>query len=111
MKKKILIADIDQVSLMYYEKIFFNHDIVATTNGKDALKLFLEHQPDLVIINSQLKNIDGFKVIKEIRAISEAVKISMVTTYHDDKEKALNIGCDSFYLKPISPGDLRKIVE
>ncbi|MEI6835717.1 MAG: response regulator [Candidatus Falkowbacteria bacterium] len=111
MKKKILIADCDPVSLSYYERVFMNHHLFTTTDGKDALEMFFEHQPDFVIINSHLNNIDGFKVVEEIRALNEIVKIFMIAAYHDDRKRALNVGCDDFHTKPISLSDLQKIIE
>lgn len=109
MKKKILIADNSEDSLKYYRCALPAHVCITTTDGDEAVKKFIEEKPDLIILNGAVTNKDGFEIIKEIRALDAFIKIIMISSNNEVKDKAFAAGFNEFYLKPISPKQLREL--
>ena len=60
--------------------------ILMTTKGQEALSLFYSHQPDIVILDLGLPDIDGLEVIQEIRKISSK-PIIVVSARLEEQEK------------------------
>ena len=106
MKKKILIADHDDISGQYYTAVLKKHDLIITQDAHEALNIFLKEKPDLVILNSVLTMGNGFDLAKEIKSIDRNIEIVMITGNMIAKDEALKSGCDKFYLKPVSVKDL-----
>jgi DNA-binding response OmpR family regulator len=104
----ILIVDdephILELAKMYLEREAFHVECVGT--GKDALAS-LAGNPDLVILDLMLPDIDGFEVCKRIRAKSN-VPILMLTARKDDVDKivGLEMGADDYITKPFNPREL-----
>lgn len=109
MEKKILIADNNEDSLRFYHCALPNDICITTMDGNEAIEKFIKEKPDLVILNCRIKNMDGFEVAKEIRALNKLIKIIMISSSTEVEVKALTSGCDEFYLKPISAKQLREL--
>ncbi len=106
---KILIADDNKqiISLLVeYAKKEGYMPIVAY-DGEEALKLFREKDPDIILLDLMMPKIDGFEVCRTIRKTSN-IPIIMVTAKGEDFEKimGLDIGADDYIVKPFSPGEL-----
>jgi DNA-binding response OmpR family regulator len=105
---KILVVDdephILELSKMYLERDGFQVECVG--NGRDALA-GLAGNPDLVILDLMLPDIDGFEVCKQIRAKSN-VPVLMLTARKDDVDKivGLELGADDYCTKPFNPREL-----
>ena len=88
--------------------------IISAKTGKEALKLFDEN-PDIsvVLMDIQLPDINGYEVTKKIKKKSPNIPVIAQTAYgmSDDKEKALNAGCDDYISKPIDIEKLMSIIE
>ena len=76
-------------------------------NGRDALDLFRKHNPDIILLDVMMPEIDGFEVCREIRKTSN-VPIIMITARGEDFEKimGLDIGADDYIVKPFSPSEV-----
>jgi len=65
-------------------------------------------QPDFIVLDIQLPDIDGYKVLDKIRGSNKTQKIPVVamTSYamSGDKDRLLKAGCDGYVEKPIDPG-------
>lgn len=100
---KILIVDDDtnicELLRLYIEKEGFNCAIA--NDGKEALKMFLEYKPDLVLLDVMLPELDGFQVCRTIRKKSDC-PIIMLTAKGEvfDKVLGLEIGADDYIVKP-----------
>ena len=72
-KQKILIVDddasISELISLYLEKEMF--DTRCAEDGEEALKIFPEYQPNLVILDLMLPGIDGYEVCRRLRASSQ----------------------------------------
>ncbi|MDP4118052.1 MAG: response regulator transcription factor [Bacillota bacterium] len=90
---------------MYLEKegyaVSFAHD------GEEALSVFRDITPDIVLLDLMLPKIDGMEVCREIRKTSE-VPIIMLTAKGEtfDKVLGLEMGADDYVVKPFEPREL-----
>jgi len=75
--------------------------ILMTTKGHEALSLFYSHQPDIVILDLGLPDIDGLEVIQEIRKISsKPIIVVSARLEEQEKIKALDLGANDYVVKP-----------
>ena len=81
--------------------------ILMTSQGHEALSLFYSHQPDIVILDLGLPDMDGLEIIEEIRKIS-AKPIIVVSARLEEQEKikALDLGANDYVVKPFYMGEL-----
>lgn len=74
----------------------------CTENGKDAVKLISEAQPDVVLLDGALPGLDGFEVCKAVRTFYNGA-IIMITARDEeiDEVLGLEVGADDYLIKPI----------
>ena len=80
---------------------------VEASNGKEALNLIALEQPDVVILDLGLPDMDGIDIIRKVRSFSN-LPIIVVSARDQDKEKvsALDAGADDYLTKPFSITEL-----
>jgi two-component system KDP operon response regulator KdpE len=78
-------------------------DVISAGTGKEALDLVEHESPDLVLLDVGLPDMDGFKVLEELRFFSD-VPIVMLTARDDtiDKVRGLELGADDYVTKPFN---------
>ena len=106
---KILIID-DEVNIIELAKLYLQRDgfqVEAATKGQQGLTLLTAINPDLVILDIMLPDIDGFEVCRQIRAKSK-VPILMLSARREDVDKivGLELGADDYLSKPFNPQEL-----
>lgn len=110
----ILIAE-DLYSNFLFLKIVLskNYDIVWAKDGEAAVKMFLEYNPDLVLMDIKMPVMDGLEATRSIREISSSVPIIAQTAnaFESDHQKAKDAGCFDVITKPIKILQLTNIVE
>lgn len=79
----------------------------SATAGEEAIQAIAESNPDIVLLDLGLPDIDGIKVIRKVRTWSQ-VPIIVVSARADDTDKicALDAGADDYLSKPFSVGEL-----
>ena len=79
-------------------------DIVCCYAGRQGIKLFQEESSDLILLDLFLPDVDGFEVLKEIRSLSSAVSIIILTVREGEMEmiKGLELGADDYIVKPFN---------
>ena len=83
------------------------YTVDVSGTGRDALRLFEERTPDLVVLDLGLPDIEGTEVCRRVRAISKAPIIVLSARGADtDKVHALDLGADDYVTKPFSPDEL-----
>ncbi|HEY8499962.1 MAG TPA: response regulator transcription factor [Clostridia bacterium] len=108
-KVRILIVDDDinicQLITLYLEKE--GYESRAVYNGKQALEVFREFTPNLVILDIMLPGMDGWQVCREIRKFS-SIPIIMLSARDEtfDKVLGLELGADDYVVKPFEPKEL-----
>lgn len=83
------------------------YETVVTDEGQQALELFKQDEPDLVILDIMLPDMDGISVCREIRRTSD-VPIIIVTGRGDkmDRVVGLEVGADDYVVKPFIADEL-----
>lgn len=108
-KQRILIVDDDaniaELISLYLMKECYETKIVG--DGEEALKVFPEFKPHLILLDLMLPGMDGFEVCKKIRE-EKNIPILMVSAKKDDIDKirGLGLGADDYMTKPFSPSEL-----
>jgi DNA-binding response OmpR family regulator len=76
-------------------------------DGEEAIEMFMEYKPLLMLLDVMMPKKDGFTVCKEIRQ-SSTVPIIMITAKGEDGDRimGLDIGADDYIVKPFSPGEV-----
>jgi OmpR family response regulator RpaB len=106
---KILIAD-DEANIrriLETRLAMQGHSVAAAKDGAEALELFRSVEPDVVVLDVMMPELDGFAVLERIRAQSE-VPIILLTALGDvaDRITGLQLGADDYMVKPFSPKEL-----
>lgn len=108
-KQKILIVDDDsniaELISLYLTKECYDAKIVG--DGEEALKVFPEFKPNLVLLDLMLPGIDGYQVCRELRTYSQ-VPIIMLSAKGEifDKVLGLELGADDYMIKPFDSKEL-----
>jgi two-component system, OmpR family, KDP operon response regulator KdpE len=76
-------------------------EVIGADNGEAALDLIEQEHPDVVLLDIAMPGMNGFEVLREIRAFSD-VPVIMLTAKDDvlDKVKGLELGADDYVTKP-----------
>lgn len=107
--KKILIVDDEKPisDIIKFNLTKEGYDIVTAFDGCEAVTIFEEEKPDLIILDLMLPELDGLEVAKEIRKTSH-VPIIMLSAKDSEFDKVigLEIGADDYVTKPFSNREL-----
>ena len=106
---KILIIE-DEVAIADLEKDYLelsDFKVETCYSGDEGLRVALEKDFDLIILDLMLPGMDGFEVCKRIREVKN-IPILMVSAKKDDIDKirGLGLGADDYMTKPFSPSEL-----
>lgn len=102
---KIVIVDDDNIVAMSLKTILSAADDVEVVglgyDGNDAIRLYNELQPDILLTDIQMKNKSGLEAAQEIMEKYPMARIILLTTFRDDEyvRKALNVGAKGYILK------------
>ena len=107
--KKILIVE-DEISIAELERDYLEIDgfyVDIIRDGSDGLRLALNEDYDLVILDLMLPVVDGFEICRQLRTATN-IPILMVSARKEDIDKirGLGLGADDYITKPFSPGEL-----
>ena len=88
--------------------------VVEAENGNEAIAKANEIEPDLIIMDVEMPELDGLSATRKIRALkdSAALPIIAVSAYGADqfREQALSAGCNEYVSTPFEPDDLEKLI-
>lgn len=107
---KLLIADDDPVTLDGIAESLEREgfDAIRATNGREALKAWKLHSPDLVCLDIMMPEMDGFEVCRRIRSADPAVPVLFLSAKNEeiDVVVGLELGADDFIRKPFGKREL-----
>ncbi len=108
-KYKILIIE-DELNICNFVKTVLEtngYKVLDARNGSIGKTVFLSHNPDLVILDMGLPDVDGTEIIKEIRKIASTPIIVLSARNHEcDKVEALDLGANDYVTKPFGTDEL-----
>lgn len=108
----VLIVEDDYAiqDMLYHFLSTRNFAVLAAHDGKQALDLLLDNNPDLILIDWMLPDLSGLQVIKHIRrnSVQKDIPIMMLTARAEetDKIEGLDSGADDYMTKPLSLREL-----
>ncbi len=107
---RILVAE-DESSLndLLQDALRMNgYETISAKHGLEALRLIREQKPDLVILDINMPQLDGFSVIKKLRNENNNVPVIVLTArdQRDDKSIGFGLGADDFVTKPFGLEEL-----
>ena len=109
MAEKILLVD-DEESILDVSKRYLERDgyhVITAANGEEAIKIWTEEKPDLIVLDLMMPFKDGMETAEEIREIDD-VPIIMLTALGQERDRllGLTVGADDYLTKPFSPREL-----
>ena len=83
-------------------------DLTSTTDPRTVAALHLEHRYDLILLDLQMPDLNGFQVMQQLQQTAEArpVQILVISAEPSDMQAALNAGANSFLNKPFKLPDV-----
>jgi DNA-binding response OmpR family regulator len=113
----VLVADDDEdiLALVSLQLERGNMEVIQARNGEEALALAEERQPDLAVLDVMMPGLNGYEVVKRLRATEEAGRMPMILLTAraggGDASYGYQVGADDYIKKPFSPAELRERVE
>ena len=115
MKLKVLLTEDDETSQILVSILLreFSNDILVAKTGFEAIEIYRSNPGiDLILMDIQMPEMDGYEATRQIRKLSKQVLIIAQTAYGimGDREKAIDAGCDDYMMKPISLDTLSEMI-
>ncbi|BDD86930.1 response regulator [Desulfofustis limnaeus] len=110
--KKILIVDDDESIQLLYQEEFKDegYQVAAALNGEDALELFRQSPPDLVILDIQMPGLNGIEVLRQMKMINPAVPVVISSAYNEYKQDLGAWASDEYVVKSSDISELKMTV-
>jgi two-component system KDP operon response regulator KdpE len=113
-KYRLLVVD-DEIRILNFLRSNLKavgYEVVTASNGLEALKQFHATQPDLILLDILMPEMNGFEVLKEIRGFSMVPVIFLSAKGNEsDKIIGLDMGADDYMPKPFNPDELVSRIE
>ncbi len=107
----LLIAEDDPANYKLFECMLRKHyTLLHAWNGREAVEMFREHRPDMILMDIRMPEMDGYEATAAIRKLSSGIPIVAVTAYAspDDMRRILSNGFNGCLPKPVSADSLKK---
>jgi DNA-binding response OmpR family regulator len=111
---KILVVD-DEPNIREVVSLYLRrdgHSVSTAADGEEALMLYRQTEPDLVVLDLMLPKVSGIEVCRRIQS-DRRVPVIMLTAKGEEEDRiiGLGIGADDYVVKPFSPRELAARVE
>jgi two-component system response regulator MprA len=107
---KVLIVDDDQKLLKMLQRtlVYENLTVFTASNGLEALPLVTTYQPDLIILDWMMPQMDGLTFIQRLRDQHDHTLVLMLTARDaiENRVEGLESGADDYLVKPFAPAEL-----
>lgn len=106
-KTSVLIVDDIPINVTLIEKMLkpFHFVIVKANDGQTALDIVADNKPDLILLDLMMPGINGYDVIKQLRAKEETKQLPIIVisalNSNEDVVKGYDLGANDFLTKPI----------
>lgn len=112
MDAKILYIEDNPGNRMLVRRILMVEDYVVyeAEDGPTGIEMALRVKPDLILMDMNLPDVDGYEMTRRVRAIPELANIPIIAmtanVMQGDREKTLQAGCNGYIPKPIDVDEL-----
>src|SRR5215467_10903967 len=111
----ILIVDDEELTLRTIGRALQaeGYEVLTATSGEDALRLVADEKPDLALLDVVLPGINGIDVLRQIRKVSPAMVVVMMSAYHlvDRAVEAMKLGAYDYLIKPFHIADMVSTIQ
>jgi two-component system cell cycle response regulator DivK len=117
MKAKILFVDDDPTTLQLMVRVasFLGADSLTSVSPRAALALAAKEQPQLIMVDMQMRKMNGIQFVVNLRKNELTRKIPTVLISAEKKpgevEQAKKVGANGFFLKPLSIDEMTRIIQ
>jgi len=102
---RVLIVDDepDAVELLQEFLTAKGYEVIAASNGEEALRKVKEDRPHLILLDVRMPKMNGLEVLKRVREIDQEVGVIMVTAVNEEEtgRQALKLGAFDYITKPL----------
>ena len=116
---RVLLAEDNAVNQMVARRAIerAGHEVVVASNGREALEILGKRSFDLILMDIQMPEMDGFEATAEVRRMEQGTgrhQLIVAMTAHaikGDRERCLNAGMDGYLSKPVKIAELTSLIE
>jgi CheY-like chemotaxis protein len=112
---QVLVVDDESVTrrLVTHTLKTIGVEVIGAENGNEAIRLAQQHAFVMAIVDINLPDMDGFDVIRSMKAIPQMQSVPMIVftarNHRGDEDLALEVGAVGFLYKPFSTQELRDL--
>ncbi|MFK5987003.1 MAG: response regulator transcription factor [Pseudomonadota bacterium] len=114
-QKTLLYAEDNLVTQLLYKDFFSNYfkTVYAAKDGQEALNIYHQYQPDVIILDIYMPILSGLEVSKKIREYDHQSKIVLLTARTDKQAmiEAIELGLTAYIEKPVSEKKLQQVLQ
>jgi|tagenome__1003787_1003787.scaffolds.fasta_scaffold18918971_2 DNA-binding response OmpR family regulator len=113
----VLVADddVDALGVVAFGLERMGYRVLRAHDGEEALKLVLERRPDLAILDVMMPKVNGYDLVRQIRATDEVAETPLILLTaragEFDRRFGFEVGADEYVRKPFSPKELEERVD
>jgi diguanylate cyclase (GGDEF)-like protein len=105
--QKVLVADDDAINRQVLGELLKpEYTVLLAKNGEQALELAVRHAPDLILLDVVMPDMDGYEVLRRLRAEPQSAHISVIfisgLDRPEDEANGLNMGASDYIAKPFN---------
>ncbi|MCC6037164.1 MAG: response regulator [Armatimonadetes bacterium] len=112
---KVLIADDAAFIRMKLKKVLedLGLEVIEAANGAEAVQKFKEQNPNLVLLDITMPEMDGLKALQVIMETDSSAQVVMVSALGQESVvmQALQLGAKDFVVKPFQPDQIKQVVQ
>ncbi len=112
---KVLIIDDAKFTRTMLKKMIaeFGHETIEAENGREGLEKITSENPDLVLTDILMPEMEGTELLKLLRETNMDVKVIVISANIQDtiRDQCMNLGVSEFFGKPPDKEKLKKVIE
>jgi CheY-like chemotaxis protein len=103
----------DMVDLMQVILKDSGYNMITASDGIEAVRVCLEQSPDLVLMDLNMPNMDGFHATMVLRdkGFKNPIVVLTGSESEEDRKKAAEVGCNEYILKTLEMSDVERVID